>query len=168
MAYSVASCRLIVARGVDVVCSRSRVGQWISCCLMGSGKSIGMLYVVQLLSSAAGVGGRAFCVLFIGCCGRLASTTTEVAWRRRLLESVASCRSATEVDGVLVQTVFWDVKLVFFDVKLAFKVRLGCASRVSESAMTSARVSLLCCTRWTGVCAVWSSAGPPGLLVFWR
>ena len=85
---------------------------------------------MQLASSAAGVDGRAFGVQVVGCWSRLASSATEVAWRRRLLQSVASCRSATGVDGVLVQTVFWDVKLVFFDVKLAFKVRLGCASRV--------------------------------------
>ena len=56
--------------------------------------------------------------------------------------------SAARVDGrafgVLVKLVFSDVKLVFFDVKLAFKVRLGYASLVSESARTSTRVSLLC------------------------
>ena len=99
---------------------------------------------MQLASSAAGVDGRAFGVQVVGCWSRLASAATEVAWRCRLLESVASCRSATGVDGVLVQTVFWDVKLVFFDVKLTLKVRLGYASRVSESAWTSTRVSLLC------------------------
>ena len=86
-----------------------------------------------MASSAAGVGCRAIGVLVVDW-SRLASATTEVAWRRRLLESFSSCNSAAGVDSVLVQTVFWDVKQLFFDVKLALKVRLGYASRVSESA----------------------------------
>ena len=96
-----------------------------------------------MASSAAGVDCRAIGVLVVGCWSRLASATTEVAWRRRLLESVSSCNSAAGVDSVLVQTVFWDVKQLFFEVKLALKVRLGYASLVSESAWTSAWVSLL-------------------------
>ena len=148
-----------------MVCSRSRVGHWIIFCLMGSGMSIGTLWVVQVESLSAGVGGRAKGVLVVGCRSRLASATTEVAWRCRLLASVLSCKCAAGVGGVLVPSFFW-VKLLFVEVKLALKVRHGCASRVSESLWTSSGVSLLSCTWWTGVGTVGSSASPPCLLVF--
>ena len=52
--------------------------------------------------------------------------------------------SAAGVDWVPLEPVMLEVKLLFSEMKLAPKLRLGCASRVSESVRTSAVVSLLC------------------------
>ena len=133
-AYSEASCNCIAASGADVVWSRSRVGHCSSRCLSGGGKSVGMVNLCRLVSSAEWVVLLVACwvgllvsmlVVSVECSGVSlmlswwdAVCSINVDWKRSL-----RCKS----DGVL------NSLQLFFEVKLALKVRLGCASLVSES-----------------------------------